>query len=123
MKETTKAMRGQMKNIKIDDVEKVHDDMEDLLLDQEEIQEVLGRSYAGMDEIDEDELDDELAALDSELLGEDDELDLAPSYLQDTVPEPATAEPVAAGGGGGGEQLDEFGLPAAPVCASDDFID
>mmetsp|Transcript_20273 Transcript_20273/g.47387 ORF Transcript_20273/g.47387 Transcript_20273/m.47387 type:complete len:222 (-) Transcript_20273:91-756(-) len=113
MKDTSKALRGQMKNIKIEDVERVHDDMDDLMQDSQEIQDVLSRSYAGMDEIDDDELNDELAALDDELLAEDDGLaDEMPSYLQDTpaVPAAASATPAAAD-----SQLDEFGLPALPA--------
>lgn len=81
----------------------------DLLEDANEINEVLGRSYAVEDDIDEADLDDELAALDEQLafeaeLGDTD----APSYLTDTATPAVAADtpaPAAA------EQVDEFGLP------------
>lgn len=104
MKQGAEEMKRQFKAIDINEVENLHDDIQDLLEDNEEIQEVLSRNYAleGMD-IDEGELEAELDAL-----GEMDfetEADGLPSYLQESVP----SNPVPAT-----QQVDDFGLPAIP---------
>ncbi|KAJ3011052.1 UNVERIFIED_CONTAM: hypothetical protein HDU68_001852 [Siphonaria sp. JEL0065] len=93
MKAANKEMKAQYKKINLDKVEKIQDEMEDLMEQANEIQEVMGRSYGLPDGIDEDDLEAELDALGDELLEEDEEI---PSYLQDDVPElPAasTADP------------------------------
>jgi len=74
MKNANTALKSQMKSIKIEDVENLQDDMTDLLDQTNEIQDALGRSY-GVGEVDEDELEDELAQLGEELDSE------MPSYL------------------------------------------
>ena len=63
MKDAAKDLKKQYKTIKIDKIEDTMDDLADLMMDADEIQDVLGRSYGVGDEVDEDELDDELAAL------------------------------------------------------------
>jgi len=84
MKSANVELKKQMKNISIDDVESMQDDLSDLLESNNEIQEALGRSY-GVGEVDESELEDELASLGDELqMGE------TPSYLSSAVP---TSEP------------------------------
>jgi len=84
MKSANVELKKQMKNISIDDVESMQDDLSDLLESNNEIQEALGRSY-GVGEVDESELEDELASLGDELqMGE------TPSYLSSAVP---TTEP------------------------------
>ncbi|KAI9330198.1 Snf7 family, partial [Obelidium mucronatum] len=93
MKAANKEMKAQYKKINLDKVEKIQDEMEDLMEQANEIQEVMGRSYGLPDGIDEDDLEAELDALGDELMEEDEEI---PSYLQDDVPElPAasTADP------------------------------
>mmetsp|Transcript_50376 Transcript_50376/g.118529 ORF Transcript_50376/g.118529 Transcript_50376/m.118529 type:complete len:224 (-) Transcript_50376:96-767(-) len=112
MKSSTAALKTEMQKVHIDDIEDTMDDMADLLEDTNEINEALSRNYALDEEIDETELDDELAAIDEQLqleseLGETE----TPSYLVDEEPVPADpaaepAQPAAAG-----EQVDEFGLP------------
>jgi len=82
MKSANVSLKQELKKIDIDDVENMQDDLSDLLQDNNEIQEALGRSY-GVGEVDETELEDELAALGDELEFE------TPSYLS-AVP---TTEP------------------------------
>jgi len=105
MKETAKTLKTQYKSINIDKVQDLQDDLADLMIDSEEIQEVMSRNYGDMDDIDDDELDDELAALDEEEFeadtGATDEL---PAYLS-SVPTAPT----------GNIDTDEYGLPKAPV--------
>merc|ERR1719231_2081526 len=80
--------------INLDDIEDLHDEMEDIMMDQEEIQEVMGRSFGDVEDVDEDELMEELDGLDDEL-GLDDMED-EPIYM----PGAPSADPT---------------LPAAPV--------
>jgi charged multivesicular body protein 5 len=82
MKDANKAMKSQYKKIDLDKVDKIHDEMSDLLEDANEIQEALGRSYNIGDEIDEDDLEAELEALEGDL---DLEEEGEPSYLQEPV--------------------------------------
>ncbi|KIJ56768.1 hypothetical protein M422DRAFT_72912 [Sphaerobolus stellatus SS14] len=77
MEQANKEMKKQYGKIDIDKIESVHYDMEDLLEQANEIQESLGRSYNVPDEIDEDELQAELDALQLE------EEEEAGSYLND----------------------------------------
>mmetsp|Transcript_24193 Transcript_24193/g.48943 ORF Transcript_24193/g.48943 Transcript_24193/m.48943 type:complete len:225 (+) Transcript_24193:144-818(+) len=113
MKASTGALKEQMQKVQIDDIEDTMDDMADLLEDTNEINEALSRNYALEEDIDEAELDDELAAIDEQLqleaeLGESE----TPAYLQDEEPAPAeVTEPAAVPVAAGGEQVDEFGLP------------
>jgi len=80
MKSANTEMKKQFKQIDINDIENLQDDMTDLLDQNNEIQEALGRSYSV--DVDESELDDELEALGEELA-----LESTPSYLQaSTVP-------------------------------------
>jgi hypothetical protein len=67
MKVGAKDLKAQMKNLSLGEIEDNMDDMADLLEDANEIQETLGRSYAVDDDVDDLELDEELAALDEEL--------------------------------------------------------
>merc|ERR1712150_330944 len=78
MKDANKQMKTQMKKIDIDQVEDLHDDMEDMLDDMEEMNEVLGRDYGNLSDVDEDDLLDELDALDDDLDLDEDE---TPAYL------------------------------------------
>ncbi|ROT70451.1 charged multivesicular body protein 5 [Penaeus vannamei] len=106
MKLGVKQMKKEYKNINIDEIEDLQDDMADMLEQADEVQEALGRSY-GCPEIDEDELAAELDALGDEVLLDDDT-----SYLDDAVNIPSApdkepgAETVK-----DGMPVDEFGLP------------
>jgi charged multivesicular body protein 5 len=75
-----------MKEMNIDEVEDLHDDMTDLMEDTNEIQDILGRSYGVPEELDETDLMAELDGLADEL--GDEELSAeteTPSYLQDAA--------------------------------------
>lgn len=114
LKQSTVALKAAFKEINIDEVEDIQDEMDDIMMDQEEIQEVMGRAFGNVEDVDEDELMEELDGLEDELEMED-ELGVAgdvPSYLADEMPG-APSGPIAATPAT--EQLDEFGLPVAPV--------
>jgi len=85
-------MKRQYGKIDINKLERVHDDLEDLLDQANEIQESLTRSYAVPDDIDEAELEAELDALALEPEEE------TPSYLADMhkMPDFVDAAPVEA---------------------------
>merc|ERR1719389_1153193 len=65
MKDANKALKKQFKAININQVEDLQDDMADLLEQAEEVQEALGRSY-NTDDIDEADLEAELAAMEDD---------------------------------------------------------
>lgn len=68
LKEATEVQKQQMKALDMDKLEDLYDDLADLMADQQEIQEVMTRSYAV--EFNESELMDELAELDEEIINE-----------------------------------------------------
>merc|ERR1712124_211468 len=113
--ESVKAMKAASAELKrtfkeeinLDDIEDLHDEMEDIMMDQEEIQEVMGRAFGDVEEIDEDELMDELDGLDDEL--DLDAADSVPDYIPEAPSGPAKASIPAA------ITNDEFGLPVAPT--------
>lgn len=110
MKVGVKQFKKEYKNVNIDKIEDLQDQLEDLTEQAGEIQEIMGRSY-GMPEIDDDELEAELDAL-----GDDFMLDEDTSYLDQ-----ASAAPDAPQGVPGmasnkdGVLVDEFGLPQIPA--------
>ena len=65
MKDANKALKKQFKAIDINQVEDMQDDMADLLEQAEEIQNAMGRSY-NTDDIDEADLEAELAAMEDD---------------------------------------------------------
>jgi charged multivesicular body protein 5 len=103
------------KDLNIDDVDELADDMAEMMYEFEEINEALGQNFATPDDIDEADLDAELEMLEDELEEELDEAEAEPSYLQETndslpaqpTSVPGSQTPVAAG-------TDEYGLPVAP---------
>ncbi|KAK4524484.1 hypothetical protein GAYE_SCF03G2385 [Galdieria yellowstonensis] len=84
MKATAKEIRKGLKKVDLGEVEDLHDDMEELLMDTEEIQEALGRTYE-VGDIDEADLDGELEALEDDML-RDDLAEETPSYLKPREP-------------------------------------
>jgi len=82
MQQAAKEMKKQYKNIDIDKVERLQDDMFDMMADANEIQEVLSRSYETPEYIDEDDVMDELNALEADM-GTDDALG---DYLDADLP-------------------------------------
>merc|ERR1712020_277818 len=114
MKMGVKEMKKEFKNINIDQIEDLQDDLGDMLEDANEVQEALGRSY-GMPEIDEDDLEAELDAL-----GDDLALDEDASYLDEAIgPDVPSKEPGAdsVATNQDGVMVDEFGLPKIPAAA------
>jgi charged multivesicular body protein 5 len=63
MKDATATLKVEHEKIDLDAVEDMQDDLFDLLEEQEEIQEIMGRNYATPDGLDEDDLEAELAGL------------------------------------------------------------
>lgn len=115
MKLGVKEMKKEFKNVNIEQIEDMQDDLADMLEEANEVQEVMGRTY-GMPEIDEDELEAELDAL-----GDDFALDDDTSYLDDAISAPNApdkepgADSLAPSTGEGGVLVDEFGLPKLPA--------
>lgn len=112
MKEGVKQMQKEFKNINIDQIEDIQDDLADMLEQADEVQETLGRSY-GMPEVDDDELFAELEALGDELA-----LDEDSSFLDDAIKAPSAPdkEPGASSvRNKDGVLVDEFGLPQIPA--------
>ena len=67
MKTTNKTLRQQYGKIDIDKIERMQDEMADLMEIGNEIQESLGRAYDVPEDVDEAELDAELEALGEEV--------------------------------------------------------
>ena len=63
MQTANKEMRKTYGKIDLDKIERIQDDMEDMIEQANEVQETLGRSYGVPDEIDEADLEAELEAL------------------------------------------------------------
>jgi len=90
MKTTTKTLKKQYGQVDIDQIERLQDDMVDLMEMGNEIQESISRAYDIPEDVDEAELDAELDALgedtlfESSLAGED----AVPSFMQDEVVPP-----------------------------------
>ena len=68
MKEANKVQKEQMAKFDMDEVEDLFDDMADMMADQEDIQEMMGRNFGV--EYDEADLMDELNELDEEIIGD-----------------------------------------------------
>ncbi|KAK4131258.1 hypothetical protein BT67DRAFT_159678 [Trichocladium antarcticum] len=100
LRSTNKALRKEYGKVDVDKIERLQDDMADLLDVGNEIQESLSRSYDVPEDVDEAELDAELEALghevelEREMGGAEGAL---PSFLQDEVPEFIDEPPSAAG--------------------------
>ena len=86
MKTTNKTLKQQYGKIDIDKIERMQDEMAELMEVGNEIQESLGRAYDVPEEVDEAELDAELEALGEEVelggaIGESD----VPAFMRDDV--------------------------------------
>lgn len=89
MKTTTKTLKKQYGKVDIDQIERMQDEMQDLMEVGNEIQESISRAYDVPEEVDEADLDAELEALGEESMfesgvGED----AMPSFMQDEVSPP-----------------------------------
>lgn len=96
LKTTTKELKKQYGKVDIDKIDKLQDEMADLMDVGNEIQESISRSYDLPEDVDEAELDAELEALGEEVdlgegLGETGES--MPSFLQDSAPPQFIDEP------------------------------
>ncbi|KAJ1965132.1 Vacuolar protein-sorting-associated protein 60 [Dipsacomyces acuminosporus] len=81
MQDANKAMKKQYKNINIDKIYDMQDEMAELLEQANEVQELMGRSYDLPDDLDEQDLEAELDALGDDLDFQED----VPSYLNDAA--------------------------------------
>merc|ERR1719474_2577457 len=71
IKSGVKAMKKEFKNVNIEQIEDMQDELADMLEDADEVQEVMGRAY-GVPDIDEDDLEAELDALGDDFALDDD---------------------------------------------------
>jgi charged multivesicular body protein 5 len=99
MKTTTKELRKQYGKVNIDKIEKLQDEMADLMDMGNDIQDAISRSYDVPEDVDESELDAELEALGDEVefdgIGESSGV---PSFmLDDTAPPHFIDEPPETG--------------------------
>ncbi|KAI9858200.1 MAG: hypothetical protein M1813_007849 [Trichoglossum hirsutum] len=98
MKTTNKSLKQQYGKINIDQIEKMQDEMADLMDIGNDIQESISRSYDIPDDVDEAELDAELDALGEEAELEGFGSEAMPSFMVDEVGPPEFVdEPVEAG--------------------------
>lgn len=89
MKTTTKSLKKQYGKIDIDKIERMQDEMADLMEVGNEINESISRAYDLPEEVDEAELDAELEALGEETMFESEIGESAmPSFMQDEVAPP-----------------------------------
>ncbi|KAF2749702.1 charged multivesicular body protein-like protein 5 [Sporormia fimetaria CBS 119925] len=105
MKTTTKELKKQYGKVNIDKIEKLQDEMADLMDVGNDIQDAISRSYDVPEEVDEDELDAELEALGEEVelegIGESSGVpaflmdDAAPPQFIDEPPEPSKVKEAA----------------------------
>lgn len=91
MKTTTKTLKKQYGKIDIDKIERMQDEMADLMDIGNEINESISRAYDIPEDVDEAELDAELEALGEESLFENPmgDSEAVPSFLQDEVAPPS----------------------------------
>jgi charged multivesicular body protein 5 len=102
MKTTTKELRKQYGKVNIDKIEKLQDEMADLMDMGNDIQDAISRSYDVPEDVDESELDAELEALGDEVdfegIGESSGVpafmmdDAAPPQFIDEAPEQKVKE-------------------------------
>ena len=89
MKTTTKTLKKQYGKVDIDQIERLQDEMVDLMEMGNEIQESISRAYDIPEDVDEADLDAELDALGEETLFESSlGEDAVPSFMQDEVVPP-----------------------------------
>ncbi|KAL2110778.1 hypothetical protein VUR80DRAFT_707 [Thermomyces stellatus] len=98
LKTTNKELKKQYGKVDIDKIERMQDEMADLMDVGNEIQESLSRAYDVPDEVDEADLDAELEALGMEVEMEAEEgVGAVPGFMQDELPEFVDEPPVMEG--------------------------
>ena len=83
MELTAKGMRKHLKNLKIEKVEKIQDEIEGLMVENESMEGVLSRGYGNVSDVDSDELEEMMSGMDEFDLEENLEDEEEPEYLQD----------------------------------------
>lgn len=96
LKTTNKELKKQYGKVDIDQIERLQDEMADLLDVGNEIQESLARSYDVPEDVDEAELDAELEALGLEAEMEPEMGGSVPAFMQEEVPDFIDEEPTQA---------------------------
>jgi charged multivesicular body protein 5 len=109
------------KDLNINDIDELADDMAELMDEFSEINEAMGQNFATPDDIDEADLEAELEMLGDEFEDADlESADAVPSYLQESAPATSSAvmppTPTVAPGAkiplaASGQKVDEYGLP------------
>ena len=99
--ETAKTMKQAQKAGKMDigSIEKLQDELSDMMEDAAEIQEIMGQSYGVPDDFDEDDMMADLDMIEDEIIQEDlmGSAPEVPSYVNSGAPEPeAEADDLAA---------------------------
>ena len=97
MKQTNKSLKQQYGKINIDKIERMQDEMADLMDIGNDIQESISRSYDVPEDVDEAELDAELEALGEEVEFENFGAEATPSFMVDEVPQFIDEAPQAEG--------------------------
>lgn len=92
LKQAKATMTQQLEQINVADIEDLQEDLQDMFEFNNEVQELLSRSFATPDGIDDDLLEQELMTLEADL-GDDMGEEAAPSYLQ-SAPLGASADPL-----------------------------
>lgn len=87
MKQTSKSLKQQYGKFDIDKIERMQDEMADLMEMGNDIQESISRSYDVPEDVDEAELDAELEALGDEMEMEYGQGESTPSFMVDEVPQ------------------------------------
>lgn len=99
MKTTTKTLKKQYGKVDVDQIERLQDEMADLMDVGNEIQESLSRAYDVPEDVDEAELDAELEALGEESMFEGSMGEsVVPGFLQDEVAPPQFIDEPPEGG-------------------------
>jgi charged multivesicular body protein 5 len=88
MKTTTKELKKQYGKINIDKIDRLQDEMAELMEIGNDIQESIGRSYDVPEDVDEDELDAELEALGEEVALEGNAESELPAFMLDEAGPP-----------------------------------
>lgn len=109
MQQTRKELKKGMGSLRIDRIENLKDDLDEMMIETGEISEVLARSYSTPDYVDEGDLEAELS-----LLTEFQQVEESPSYL-DQLPTPSHGiilgnEDVSGSGAGHGKGSGDGGV-------------
>lgn len=94
MKTTNKTLKQQYGKINIDKIERMQDEMADLMEMGNDINESISRAYDVPEDVDEAELDAELEAMGEDMMFEQESgIGVNPGFLQDEVPPTFIDEP------------------------------